>query len=209
MVRLRLDLMIIKALSNLIRWLPPRGFLQALTLHNVILSLQRWSPRPGCLLLRGFVAASLVEGVRQVPRVHLPQLLEVTQCCTHIPVFTWIGRHRKWSPSYERNVRSDPTAPTWKVILGYLPMTFGAIFLPRIWIWRNVTMHWSAQHIRRTARGHTGGSHAPWVCSRQAQGLEGAAAPACCSLHNLPKAPKTASFARARFLAAKQRAGSP
>jgi len=81
-----------------------------LTLHNVILPLERRAPGPGCLLLRGFVAASFVEGMGEVAGVHLPQLFKVTQGCAQIPVLAWMGRQQQRSPSRQREIESIPKA---------------------------------------------------------------------------------------------------
>lgn len=81
---------------------------RTLTLHDVILALQRGPPRPRHLPLRGPGPAALVEGVREVPGVHLPELLEVAQRRAQVPVLAWMGREQRWSPSPSTEAEAVP-----------------------------------------------------------------------------------------------------
>lgn len=64
--------------------MPPR--VDDSTLHHLILAVEDGPPHPGHLLFRRQIRPILCERIRQVPSMHLSQLLKVTEGCGEVPV---------------------------------------------------------------------------------------------------------------------------
>lgn len=74
--------------------------LDGLTLHHLVLAVQDGPPDPGHLLLRRQIGSVLGERIRQVPGVHLSQLLKVAEGCGEVPVLPYkMEREREVTPS--------------------------------------------------------------------------------------------------------------
>lgn len=63
--------------------------LVGLTLHHLILAVQDGPPDPGHLLFGRQIGPVLGERIRQVPGVHLSQLLKVAEGCGEVPVLPY------------------------------------------------------------------------------------------------------------------------
>lgn len=59
---------------------------QSLTLHHLILAVEYRPSHSGHLLFRGQVGPLFCERIRQVPSMHLSQLLKVTEGSSKVPV---------------------------------------------------------------------------------------------------------------------------
>lgn len=59
------------------------------TLHHLVLAVEDGPPDPGHLLLRRQIGPVLGERIRQVPSVHLSQLLKVAEGCGEVPVLSY------------------------------------------------------------------------------------------------------------------------
>lgn len=78
-----------------------------LTLHHLILAMEYRPSYPSHLLFRGQIHSLFCERIRQVPSMHLSQLLKVTEGSSEIPVLAYEERGRE-----RQKHLSELTAPT-------------------------------------------------------------------------------------------------